>query len=312
MLKNCGQIGVLMGGCSSERNISLKSGKAISIALKEAGYAVRDLDIQTTDERNISQQLRQAGIDVVFLALHGRFGEDGTIQTILEKAHIPYTGSGVAASQNAFNKELTHQCFSKNDILAATYSVVTQDDCRPDDLWRDFEDSGLVVKPTCEGSSFGVTVVHARKDLEKALDTAFEYGSRILIEKYIKGKELTVGILGETSLPIIEIRPKVHFFDFTAKYEKGQTEYIVDPDWPENLKQRIQTIALNAHKALGCESFSRVDFMLDHDQHPYVLEVNTIPGFTSTSLLPMAAQRQGYSFVQLCEKLIELTYAKKI
>ena len=307
-----GRIGVLMGGPSSEREISLKSGKAIYQALQECGCQVSPIDIPSADPDEIASLIREAAIQVAFIALHGRLGEDGTIQKILEDLNIPYIGSGVKASQIAINKVLTQELLKKNKIPVPPFIPLHKKDSAAfDKIWNQFQGSKLVIKPAQEGSSIGISLVENKEDLGRALKTAFEYGDEVLIERFVTGREFTVGILDEKVLPVIEIKPKNRFFDFNAKYEAGTTEYIVPAVLPPKTSARLQQIALKTHQVIGCRHFSRVDVMMDEGQNPFVLEVNTIPGFTSMSLLPKAAGVAGLDFTQLCLKLLTLAYAKK-
>ena len=307
-----GRVGVLMGGVSSEREISLKSGKAIAEALLRQGCDVIALDIVDAEHRKISSLIEGSDIDVAFIALHGQLGEDGTIQAILEKMNIPYTGSGVEASRLAINKALAQNLFKKNGINVPSYvTLFRDDDLCAEAVVEKLSGFPIVVKPACEGSSIGISVAETLEELKRAVECAREYDSTILLEQYIQGKELTVGIIGQETLPVVEICPKHRFFDYEAKYTKGMTDYIVPAEISEDVSSGLQRTALKVHQVLGCTDFSRVDFMLRGDQAYYVLEVNTIPGFTSTSLLPMAAQYQGISFDQLCFKLMELAYGKK-
>jgi len=306
------RVGVLMGGVSSEREISLKSGKAIIEAFNRQGFDVLPLDIVNDNRDKIARTLLEAGMDVAFIALHGQLGEDGMIQSILEKVNIPYTGSGVDSSRLAFNKAITQNYFKKNDISVPSYVTLTKGG--QFDAGAVTEALGacpLIVKPACEGSSIGITLVKKEGELNEALLCAWRYDDIVLIEKYIQGRELTVSILGHDALPVVEICPKHNFFNFKAKYTKGETEYIVPAKITDDMTRELQQVALKAHKICGCEDFSRVDFMIDTDQKHYVLEINTIPGFTSTSLLPMAAANYGLSFDQLCIKLTEMAYGKK-
>ncbi|HOW34809.1 MAG TPA: D-alanine--D-alanine ligase [Candidatus Omnitrophota bacterium] len=306
-----GHIGILMGGCSSEREISLKSGTAIYNALKNCNCQVTALDIASEDEARILSLVRNAGIDVAFIALHGRLGEDGTIQSILEKAKIPYTGSGVTASRLALNKVSAQNIFRKNNIPVPDYIVIRKKDSGDSQKFLDKVNGfPVVVKPANQGSSIGITLVKEKKDLTPALKLAFQYDDEILIERYISGRELTVGILDETPLPVIEIKPKGSFFDFESKYQPGMAEHIVPAVIPPPVAKAVQDFALKAHQSLGCRHLSRVDVLLDKENNPYVIEINTIPGFTATSLLPDAAKHAGLDFSQLCLKLIALAYGK--
>ena len=307
-----GHIGVLMGGYSSERPISLKSGTAVFEAFKQSGCHVSALDIIVKDENEIAQFIDQAKIDVAFIALHGRLGEDGIIQAILGHLKIPYTGSGVKASQLALNKSLAQWIFKQNNLLVPKHIILSQDNkFSLESVMNQLGELPIVVKPTSEGSSIGVTVVRTPQQFPEALDAAFQYGPEVLIEQYIKGRELTVGILGDSFLPVIEIRPKNSFFDFKAKYQTGMTEYIIPAEIPDKVAKHVGQTALKAHQVLGCRDFSRVDMMLDEYGHSYILEINTIPGFTSTSLLPKAAKQAGLEFAQLCLLLIKMAYEKK-
>ncbi len=287
------RIGVLMGGASSEREISLKSGKAVCEALRSLGREAVGIDIQKPDKNYVSDLLRSYDIDVAFIALHGEFGEDGKLQAILEEMRIPYTGSGVKASALAMDKIASHKLFLGAGLNVPAYRVLEN---RKDAHLGNFP---LVVKPATGGSSIGLSIVDTAKELRQALDLAFTYARRVIVEEYIKGKEITVGILEDSALEPIEIRPRSRLFDYKAKYEYGQTEYIVPAKLPVKTIALLKKTALAAHTGLGCSFFSRVDIMLDVDNRPFVLEVNTIPGFTATSLLPKAALQKGIAFPEL-------------
>jgi len=307
-----GRIGVLMGGISSERDISLKSGRAIVDALIRQGQKAIPLDITDGNQVGIDALIRDANIDIAFIALHGRLGEDGGIQGMLEEAHVPYTGSGVEASRLAFDKVVAQDLFKKNGIPTPAYVALSRVDRSDVDAQAARVGSfPMIAKPSCEGSSIGIGIVTDKDGLMPALEEAWKYSDAVLLEKYIEGKELTVGIVGQETLPIVEIRPKAKFFDFEAKYTAGKTDYVVPAQIPEKVACDLQKTALDAHKLLGCVDFSRVDFMLDSEENYYILELNTIPGFTSTSLLPKAAEQQGMGFDQLCLKITELGYGKK-
>jgi D-alanine-D-alanine ligase len=310
--EHLGRIGVLMGGVSSEREISLKSGRAVSEALIRQGQDVVPLDITESDETKIDALIRKSRLDVAFIALHGRLGEDGTIQTILDKAQVPYTGSGAKASYLALNKAAAQDLFEKNGIRTPSHVILNGKDLSQlDEKIARAGSFPLVVKPACEGSSIGISIVPGNKELKSALEVAWRYGETVLIEKYIAGRELTVGIIGTEALPVVEICPLNKFFDFEAKYTAGKTEYIVPAKIPEKIAAEVRKTALKAHRLLGCENISRVDFMIDAHGRHFILEVNTIPGFTATSLLPKAAQQTGLGFDQLCLAIIQLAYGKK-
>ena len=305
-----GKIGVLMGGSSSEREISLKSGKAVYDALSSLGQDVVAIDIKTDDPGENVRLLSSKGIDCAFLALHGRFGEDGTIQVILENMKIPYTGSGVLASKLAMDKVSSREIFKKGNLLVPASKIINKASYQSAaGLKLDLGDH-LVVKPATQGSSIGLSIIDKRQGLDAALDLAFKFDDRAIVEEYIKGREMTVGILNDSALPVIEIIPKHAFFDFEAKYKAGLTEYVVPAKIDKKTAKKIQASALSAHKLLGCFGCSRVDLILDEKGLVFVLEVNTIPGMTSTSLLPKAAGQMNIKFEDLCMRLIKLAYEK--
>ncbi len=308
--KQFGKIGVLMGGPSTEREISLKSGKAVLQSLKSLGLEALAIDITTGDHGQTRELIRSAGIDCAFVVLHGRFGEDGQIQSILESLKLPYTGSGVKASQTAMDKISAKNIFRQNGLEVPAQVIIEKRSFRKDPVKAGF---GLpwVIKPPTHGSSIGMSIVDKPENLVAAIDIALGFDDRALIEEYIQGRELTVGILENQPLCVIEIVTKKRFFDFEAKYQNGFTDYIVPAQLQESLSRKAQEIALKAHSCLGCFGFSRVDMMLDRKSRLYLLEVNTIPGLTSTSLLPKAARFKGIEFDQLCLKLLKSAYEKK-
>jgi len=300
-------IGVLMGGCSSERAISIKSGTAVVKALTESGCHVSAVELTSEKREDVISFLKEAKIDVAFIALHGRFGEDGKIQEILESIDLPYTGSGSAASRIAMDKLASYDVLTAHHIRVPHFLRFEKASAKnmEEQIKSTFQSKPVVVKPPCEGSSFGITIVHDYSYLPKAIGDAFSYGDRIIVESYIKGKELTAGILGNKLLPVVEIRPKNLFFDYTAKYQAGLTEYIVPAEINSSTAQQVQQIAWKVHQAIGCRDLSRVDFILDEGNMPWVLEINTIPGMTATSLLPKAAAAVGIDFKALCLTLAE-------
>lgn len=300
MRNSFGKIGVLMGGPSSEREISLKSGGAVYAALKSLGMDVIAVDILNDDIKQVALQIDRAGIKIAFIALHGRFGEDGTIQGLLDNMRIPYTGSGSEASRLALNKIMARKMFIRSGLNIPKADIVTSE--FSDKL--NVDKFPVVVKPATSGSSIGLSIVEKKENLALALSEAFEHDSEVLVEEYIKGRELTVGILEDNPLCIIEVIPRNKFFDYQAKYTKGLTEYIVPAKLSSGAYSKIQEAALSAHHALGCRGSSRVDIIADDAFTPFVLEVNTIPGLTENSLLPKAAGAQGISFGQLCVKLL--------
>ena len=301
---NFGRVGVFFGGLSSEPDISLKSGEAVFAALIKEGIDVRRIDLTTENPEELRGIIREAAIDVAFIAMHGRFGEDGKLQAMLGDMGIDYIGSDSLASVLAMNKIAAKKVFEGNNIPVSAYIVLNR--AREYDFENEDFSFPLVVKPNSQGSSIGITFVEKANEIDHALRLAFRYDDDIIVEKYIKGRELTVSILGERALEPIEILPKNQFFDFQAKYNKGLTEYKMPASIDADLRKRIQYLSLKAHKVLGCRHFSRVDLLLDKDNNPFILELNTIPGFTSTSLLPMAASFEGITFPQLCIKLLRL------
>lgn len=311
-INNFGKIGVLMGGPSSEREISLKSGKAVLDNLKAIGLDVSGVDIKTDNVEDNIVLLKSLRLGCAFVALHGHFGEDGKMQKILEGLGIPYTGSGVKASGLAMDKLDSHEIFKANGLNVPAYKVLDKKTFRTNPKIMDnIFQLPLVIKPVTGGSSIGLSVVTKEEDLKKALDSAFSYDDRVIVEEYIKGRELTVGILNDLPLPVIEIIPKKPFFDFEAKYQAGMAEYIVPAKLNDEIRLKVQEAGLSAHKLLGCFGCSRADIILIEDNLPFILEVNTIPGFTSTSLLPKAAKAIGIDFPQLCLKLLELAFQRQ-
>ncbi len=305
-----GRIGVLMGGPSTEREISLKSGQAVYDGLRQLGLEAVAIDIKTDNiEENICL-IKSHKINCAFLALHGRFGEDGQVQELLEGLGIPYTGSGPLASRLAMDKIASRQIFVSGGLSVPKYVVAQKTSYIKNRGSYNSLSLPWVVKPATHGSSIGLSIIDTEADLEKAVDLAFEFDERIIIEEYIEGREVTAGLLDEDCLPIIEIIPKKRFFDYEAKYQTGMTDYIVPAKLEEGVACKIQSVALSAHKLLGCCGCSRVDMILSKDNIPYVLEVNTIPGLTRTSLLPKAAKGVGIEFGELCLRLIELAYEK--
>lgn len=298
-------VAVLMGGISSEREVSMRSGRAVSEALKKAGYKVSDVIV---NDREIPE-LDNIETDVAFIALHGAFGEDGRVQELLETRRIPYTGSGVSSSRLAMDKAESKKVFNIYNLLTPDYFVVYRDTNVKGEI--EFLGLPLVVKPATDGSSVGITIIENIRALEVGLDCASKYSNKVIIERYIKGRELTIGILDDKPLPIVEIKPASYFYDYHSKYKDNNTRYITSVELSPTIYKDIQSLALQAHLALGCRDLSRVDIILGNDGKAYLLEVNTIPGFTERSLLPMAAKAAGIGFVQLCDMLINMAWARK-
>ncbi len=307
------RIGVLAGGISAEREVSLRSGKAIFNALKNKGYEVILLDVKD----NVYETIKSHNIEVAFLALHGGWGENGGIQGLLEVMNIPYTGSKVLASALAMDKEASKKMFLHHGLKVPEFVVLQKKIFHPNRFLKDnlFQSIKVkisfplpwVVKPVTEGSSIGVSIIREPSDLGNALETAFQYGERVIVEKYIKGKEIQIGILGDTVLGGVEVRPSLEFYSYQAKYTPGLTEYILPPAVDNAIYEKLKIAGLQAHQALGCEGASRVDLILDDKNEIYVFEVNTIPGMTETSLLPKIANLYGLDFTALVEEILKLS-----
>ncbi len=290
------KIVVLMGGFSAEREVSLRSGRAVAEALRSRNHRVIEYDL-----RDENWQLPE-GIDVVFLALHGTYGEDGTVQAVLEKMGIPYTGSGPEASRLAFNKVLTKKRCIECGVLTPRYVVVTDPQARlPDSL-----ELPVVVKPVRQGSSVGVKFVEQHNQWYEALAEAFKYDTEVLVEERVFGREVTVGILEGRPLPVIEIKPRSGRYDYASKYTLGATEYVCPAAFDSETTARIQGVALTVFNAIGCRDYARVDMIVRDDGKPYFLEINTLPGMTATSLFPKAAAAAGISYPELCERMVRL------
>ncbi len=301
------KIGVLGGGVSAERDISLISAKEAFKSLKAQGFDVVLIDIDSSQKSKVNQLINSYAIDLAFIALHGEFGEDGTIQAMLDELKIPYTGSGKESSKLAMDKIASKKIFNENGIATPQFKTYSASDCIAADL-----DYPVVIKPNLSGSSLGLSIVEQEKDLAKALKEAFNYGDDIIIEKYIVGRELTVGILDDQALAVVEIIPKKGHYDFQAKYSQGGSFFKAPAQLDKDTYQKTQKSALSAHQVLGCVDFSRVDIRLSEDNRPYVLEVNSIPGLTSHSLLPLSAKGCGINFNNLILKMMELVfYGKK-
>ncbi|MBM4039557.1 MAG: D-alanine--D-alanine ligase [Planctomycetes bacterium] len=297
------RVGVLYGGISAEREVSLRSGAAVAAALREAGYPVELIDLLDTPFNLLTQER----MDVAFIALHGTFGEDGGIQSVLEVLGVPYTGSGVTASRLAMDKVASKRCFHKARVPTPAFVEI-------EGFWSQerkvasIAPLGLpcVLKPASQGSSVGVSIVESGDQLPGAIAQALEFDERAIAEEFIAGRELTVGIFGDRALPIIELVFDGRIFTYNVKYTKGAARHVINPTLSDGLAERVQSIALAAHRSLGCRGCSRVDMRLSPRGEPFVLEVNTIPGMTETSLLPDAAAAAGISFANLCSAAIQM------
>lgn len=286
------KVAVLKGGVSSEREVSLKSGAAVAQGLRDGGYEVVEVDV---DSRGLALP---SGVEAVFVALHGQFGEDGEVQALLAEAGVPFTGSGAASSRLSFDKVLTRARLTENDVPVPKGEVLKTASERSLPL-------PVVVKPPREGSSVGCYLVFKESEWNFAFAGAVKFSGEALVEEYIPGRELTVGIVGNQVLPVVEIKPAAEWYDFAAKYETGDTEYMVPAKLESEIAEQLQAIALKTFECLGAEGFGRVDFRLSPEGQPYVLELNAIPGFTATSLLPKAAQSAGIGFSALCCRIME-------
>lgn len=342
---------LITGGPSAEREVSIASSKSILNALRSSGqHTVRVIDpingsrdipeseifgdtlsknspslqkleeIHKTSSRNILKCIDSGffdDADLAFLGVHGKFGEDGRIQTLLELRNIPYTGSGVFASALAMDKDISKIILESNGIKTPEWISITRGSYHGADVLNE-QIHGItgypcVVKPNDEGSTVGLTIVYPDledRKLPEAIDLAFKYSDKVLIEKYIKGRELTVPVIGDEAFPVIEIRPKDGFYDYEHKYTKGMTEYFCPAEIPAEIEMKAKEDALKAHKALGCSVYSRIDFILDENNNLYCLEVNTLPGMTDTSLVPKSAVANGMNFNQLIDRIIELSLQK--
>lgn len=339
---------VLTGGVSAERNVALASGRAIANALKLGGHSVQVIDPiygqKQPDENHIFSDKPVIGkefpgaeelssysnrkvlecinsdifdnTDIVFLGLHGKFGEDGKIQSLLEMRGVKYTGSGVTSSALAMDKDMSKVIFNHYGIPTPAWFMSRRNGNDTNKL-----DAGIkkhfgypaVIKPNDEGSTVGLSIVQPDAEdvqLSLALKLAGEYSEKIMVEEFIEGRELTVGILGNKALPIVEIKPKDGFYDYEHKYTKGRTEYFCPAEIDTNICDELHQKSLLAHKVLGCSVYSRVDFRMNNNGEYYCLEVNTLPGMTELSLVPQAAKAAGMSFNELLEKIIELSLNK--
>ena len=297
------RIGVLMGGFSSERDISLKTGNLVAASLKKMGYDVVTIDVG----RDLPYQLINNHVEVAFIALHGRYGEDGCMQGLLEVMGITYTGSGVVSSAICMDKLLSKKVFEYHNIPTPKYYIYSREKGDNSTAAR----YPVVVKPCREGSTIGISIASKGAELDNAIGNALQYGDDVIIEEYIDGMEVTAGILNNKALPLVEIIPKEGFYDFRTKTTGGMAEYVVPAKLSPYITENIKAIALQAHKAAGCCYVSRVDFRVDPAGQPYVLEINTIPGMTETSLLPRAAGVAGFGYDKLVEMILSSAFINK-
>jgi D-alanine-D-alanine ligase len=334
------KLAVIFGGISTERNVSITGGKSVIEALKGLGHDVMACDpaygadfkefsdniisdmsqfndieeLQNFSPRNYINAINSDhfdDIEAAFIVLHGKYGEDGLIQSLLELRGIPYTGSNVKASSLASDKSGSKSCFVSAGVLTAPWSLIHRRDLAKPTLAKDIRKQfgkQIVIKPNDQGSTIGLSIILDGDidEIDNGLALAAKYSPDILIEEYIAGRELTVGIVDGDALPVVEIVTEDGFYDYNHKYTKGKTEYICPADLTDDITEFTQTMALAAYNSLGCSGFGRVDFRLNDEGQPFCLEVNTIPGFTSQSLVPMAAREVDIEFPDLCMKLIEV------
>ncbi|MEA2493674.1 MAG: D-alanine-D-alanine ligase [Thermoleophilaceae bacterium] len=305
------KVAVLKGGPSLERQVSLRSGARVEDALERLGHEVLPIDVGP----DLIEQLEPQRPDVAFLALHGRGGEDGTVQELLDILGIPYTGSGVLACMRSVDKVLTKHLLEEAGLPTPEFFAFSETAFRElgaADALPAIEERlafPIVVKPAAQGSALGVKFARTAQDVPAALVAAFSYDSRVLLERYVAGRDMAVSILDGEALPVVEAVPREEdFYDFEARYEIGRTDFVCPADLPAELTARIQELALATYKLLGCRGFARVDLMVEEaGAEPLVLEVNAIPGLTETSLLPMAAEASGISFDELIGRIVELS-----
>jgi D-alanine-D-alanine ligase len=296
---NLGKVAVLMGGKSAEREVSLKSGQAVTIALQSQGVDATALDVKTLEDiQTVSQNYDRA-----FIALHGRWGEDGVVQAILEDLGVPYTGSGMAASAVAMDKLRTKWLWLGAGLPTPKFIWVS--DSLPLDIDSFSIPFPVIVKPSHEGSSIGMRKVVNKAELVDAVAFAQQYDSEILIEQWITGREYTVGVLNNEPLPLIELKTTHDFYDFEAKYQSNDTQYICPCDLDSETQQKIKSLVLQAFNVIGAKGWGRVDLMLDECNQPWLIELNSIPGMTDHSLVPMAAKAAGLSFEKLVLEILQ-------
>ena len=289
-------IAVLLGGPSAEREVSLRSGAAMAKALRSLGHVVHEVDPLPG-----ALELPE-GTDVAVLALHGTYGEDGTVQAELDQLGVPYTGCGVVASLFAFDKVVTKRRCILAGVPTADFTVFNSAAAAWPEGWQ----PPVVLKPTRQGSSVGLQFVDATADFPRSLAESLRFGGEVVMEKRIVGRETTVGILDGQALPVVEVRPKQGAYDYTNKYTAGRTEYLCPAPFDAATTARIQEAALGAFRSIGGRDYGRVDVMVRADGSPVVLEVNTLPGMTETSLLPKAAAAAGIGFSELCQRMVDL------
>jgi D-alanine-D-alanine ligase len=295
------KVALLYGGRSAEREVSLRTGKGCADALRERGYDVALIDV----DLEVAARLREARAEVAFIALHGRWGEDGSVQGLLESMGIPYTGSGVLASALGMDKVWSKMLFREHGLKVIDYRVFPPESARSITVGDLPFGLPCVVKPACEGSSVGVHIVREAGALTAASEDAARFKGNILVERYMKGVEVDVAVLDGRALGAIEVVPSREFYDYTAKYTPGTTQYFYPARLPEDQYRRVLAAAEEAYAALDCAGVTRIEFIVTGDGTPFILEANTLPGMTATSLVPKIAAGNGISFGDLCERLLE-------
>ncbi len=300
---------VLMGGPSNEREVSLMSGTAVADALERGGHRVTRADISPND----TSALDRPGVDAVFIALHGEFGESGGVQRLCEGRGLQYVGSGPRASELSMDKAASKQIFRRSELVTPDWMIIEEfhgpEQFKP---WLQEIPPPVVVKPVNGGSSIDITIARDEPARDAAIDELIDKYGRAMIERFVEGRELTIGILGDEALPLMEIVPAREFYDYDAKYaDDAGTKYIFDHGLDEAIVEEARSVSLTAHRSLGCRDLSRVDFILDDAGLFQVLEINTIPGFTSHSLVPMAAEEAGISFEQMVDRLVRMALRRR-
>ena len=296
------RVTVLCGGPSAERQVSLAGGAAVAAAIRSLGHMVTEADIAPDNLAALD-----APADIVFPVLHGQFGEDGQLQAILEQRGLPFVGSGSQASQLSMDKDAAKRAWQAAGLPTAPWAIVTRADWSPPDALQ----PPLVVKPIAEGSSIGISVCVTLESLHETLPKAVAQFGQVMLERRLEGPELTVGVLGDQPLPVIQVRPATAFYDYAAKYQRDDTAYLLDPHINQATYQTVQRLAVKAFQTLGCRDFARIDFIVDRRAGPQLLEINTLPGFTDHSLLPKAAAHAGIPFARLVETLLEMAWARR-
>ena len=292
------KVGVLMGGPSEERDVSLSTGMAVIDACQNIGYDSTKIAFEQDYKSCLAKMKKQ---DIIFNALHGGIGENGKIQAWMDNNHIKYTGSDSSSSALCMNKGKSKYIALDNGVNTAKWQLIIQKD-ETISIEMPF-----VIKPNEQGSTFGLSIVHNKKEILPAIEKAFKYGEEVLIEKYIQGRELTIPMIGKESFPILEIKPSHKLYDYECKYTLGMSEYICPAKLEKNLRDRIENDTELLFESFGCNVYSRADFILDHNGTPFFLEMNTLPGMTSTSLVPKSASAKGMSFEELIKKIITLS-----